>query len=172
MQERGEGGEGGEGGGAGEDALNVADLVRACAGFLLYLPGNPERGALDVVRALAKAGGEQGEGEGGAGEGKGTPAWMLPLLAALAQDEHADGIAGVDANDVLYGGEADYARELEAMASEAMACEGIGAEGVAAIVTHCKVDTAMLARLRGRLGNAKGADVAYLERKMASLLTQ
>ena len=106
------------GGGGGKRATRseprLVDFLLGFAGSLVVVPGQPgdAGGPFYLVKGLLNAL-ERFPWEQGAGGKARVHIALLPLLCAYAQRALPYRVEGVDANDVLYGGNQRYVAELE-----------------------------------------------------------
>eukprot|EP00727_Mastigamoeba_balamuthi_P012901 m51a1_g8233 hypothetical protein (963) ;mRNA; r:65433-69134 len=103
---------------ATEDQL--AGFVAAFCSALLAAPGHPDHGALYLLQGLLKVLKDYPWIRGSTARGQ-IYLSVLALLAASAQQRFAYHYRGVDANDALYRGDADYAAQLARLVADVVA---------------------------------------------------
>ncbi len=93
--------------GVKEEEARCVSFLRSAASFCLLLPGHPQKGPLYVVQGLVAAMKKTRHAS--------NLVQLVPLAAAFSQSPYLYSVKGVDSNDVLYGGDATFAKELEDM---------------------------------------------------------
>lgn len=85
----------------------MVNACRSLAGILVVVPGHPERGPFFLISGLLKAIEEFPWQAGGDGQARALLG-IMPLAAALSQQQLPYHVPGVESNDVLYAADTGY----------------------------------------------------------------